>query len=115
MFGNRFNHTIVGVAWPDSLQQLSFGDRFNRRIVGVVWPASLRQPVFGNGFDRASCGRNRLSGCRLGSVSANQLTESCGRLLFEAWLAVMSVCFDTRAGRSFRRKGRNHYSSLIVS
>ena len=36
-FGRDFNHPIVGVGWPASLQQLVFGRFFNQPIAGVLW------------------------------------------------------------------------------
>ena len=38
----NFNQAIEGVAWPASLQQLTFGNFFNQSIEGVTWPVSLQ-------------------------------------------------------------------------
>ncbi|CAN0030404.1 unnamed protein product [Ectocarpus sp. 6 AP-2014] len=53
-FGFCFNRPVsrdgVGVAFPASLQQLSFGACFNQPVDDVVWPASLRRLAFGFAF-----------------------------------------------------------------
>ena len=47
---NNSDLAIGEVAWPVSLQRLTFGCRFSREIDGVVWPASLQQVIFGRDF-----------------------------------------------------------------
>lgn len=55
-FGPAFNQRVIGVTWPDSLQELSFGEHckgnFNQPIVGVRWPRSLRKLTFGVYFNQ---------------------------------------------------------------
>ena len=45
-FRHGFNQPIADVAWPTSLQQLSFGHCFNQPIAGSAWPASLQHLDF---------------------------------------------------------------------
>lgn len=47
-----FNQPIAGVAWPASLLQLSFGPDFDQPVEGVVFPASVQHLSFGNIFNR---------------------------------------------------------------
>ncbi|CAN0496281.1 unnamed protein product, partial [Ectocarpus sp. 12 AP-2014] len=44
--------SVNSVAWPASLQQLSFGDYFDQPIVGIAWPLSLQQLSFGRAFNQ---------------------------------------------------------------
>ncbi|CAM9664823.1 unnamed protein product [Scytosiphon promiscuus] len=50
---SNFNRPIDHVAWPASVQQLTFGECFNQPIGGVVWPESLHDLTFGQNFDRS--------------------------------------------------------------
>ncbi|CAM9373459.1 unnamed protein product [Scytosiphon promiscuus] len=46
------DHSIVGVTWPTSLQQLTFGLGFNQPIEEVKWPMSLERLDFGWSFNQ---------------------------------------------------------------
>ena len=50
---NNSDLAIGEVAWPVSLQRLTFGCRFSQEIDGVVWPASLQQVILGRDFKSA--------------------------------------------------------------
>lgn len=54
--GPAFNQHVIGVTWPDSLEELSFGENckgnFNQPIIGVRWPPSLRRLTFGVYFNQ---------------------------------------------------------------
>ncbi|CAM9115488.1 unnamed protein product, partial [Hapterophycus canaliculatus] len=58
--GPLFNRRVIGVVWPDSLEELSFGEHctgnFNQPIVGVRWPRSLRRLTFGVYFNQPIIG-----------------------------------------------------------
>ena len=84
-FGIRFNQPVVEVAWPASLQQLSFGDRFHQPIAGVMWPASLQQLLFGDDFNQPFAGDvwpTDLQRLSVGSdFTISPSSELCGRSL----------------------------------
>ena len=52
-FGDGFNESLKGVAWPNSLQCLSCGDGFNQSLEGVAWPSSLQCLSFGFKFNQS--------------------------------------------------------------
>lgn len=49
---SRFNNSIAGFAWPRFLHRITFGRSFNKSVDGVLLPASIRQITFGNGFNQ---------------------------------------------------------------
>jgi len=97
--GDTLNQPISGVAWPSSLQQLSFDMFFNQPIVGVVWPAFL-QHVSGKAStspQSGSCGRCSFSTGILGStLSMTSLWNVlCLLLLVESTWHTFQWRFDT--------------------
>ncbi|CAK9055181.1 Probable inactive serine/threonine-protein kinase fnkC [Durusdinium trenchii] len=52
-FGDRFNHSLVGVSLPRSLQSLTFGENFNQSLQGVTLPNSLQALTFGDKFNQS--------------------------------------------------------------
>ncbi|CAN0032079.1 unnamed protein product, partial [Ectocarpus sp. 12 AP-2014] len=53
MFGSNFNHTVVGIRWPEGLEEIRFGSKFSQPVAGVAWPASLKRLSFGSAFDQS--------------------------------------------------------------
>lgn len=52
VFGDMFDHSLSGVAWPTGLQRLTLGLSFNHPLQDVTWPPALSEITFGRSFDQ---------------------------------------------------------------
>ncbi|CAK9101523.1 unnamed protein product [Durusdinium trenchii] len=51
-FGNMFNQTLKGVAWPSTLESLHIGNWFNKSLEGAAWPNTLQSLSLGFDFNQ---------------------------------------------------------------
>lgn len=67
-----FNQPIENVRWPAGLSVMRLGSAFNHPVAGVTWPPALRMLVIGRAFSQSVRESDLPEGAKVGRVDDRQ-------------------------------------------